>query len=127
MTRSRHSVHVHALLAGAAAISLGGCSTTAEAQSTATQITQAEARQGAEAHPQLLQEFGGAMSGPQAQYVEQVGQNIAVQSSLSNARNSFTVMEDKCATTELRTIGSICWSFFSSVSVLACNTKSNTK
>ena len=91
MTRSRHSVHVHALLAGAAAISLGGCSTTAEAQSTATQITQAEARQGAEAHPQLLQEFGGAMSGPQAQYVEQVGQNIAVQSSLSNARNSFTV------------------------------------
>lgn len=91
MTRSRHSVHVHALLAGAAAISLGGCSTTAEAQSTATQITQAEARQGAEAHPQLLQEFGGAMSGPQAQYVEQVGQNIAVQSSLSNARTSFTV------------------------------------
>jgi predicted Zn-dependent protease len=38
-----------------------------------------------------LQEFGGAMTGSQAQYVEQVGKNIAVQSSLSNARDAFTV------------------------------------
>lgn len=54
-------------------------------------ITQNEAQQGAEAHPQLLAEFGGAMSGSQAQYVEQVGKNIAVQSGLGNARDSFTV------------------------------------
>ncbi|MFN6934028.1 MAG: M48 family metalloprotease [Tsuneonella sp.] len=75
----------------AAALAVGGCATTAEAQGTATQITSAEARQGAEAHPQLLQEFGGAMSGSQAQYVEQVGKNIAVRSTLSNARDAFTV------------------------------------
>ena len=54
-------------------------------------ISQNEAQQGAEAHPQLLAEFGGAMSGAQAQYVEQVGKNIAVQSGLGNARDSFTV------------------------------------
>lgn len=59
--------------------------------SASAPITQNEAQQGAEAHPQLLQEFGGAMTGTQAQYVESVGKNIAVQSGLGNARDSFTV------------------------------------
>ena len=36
-------------------------------------------------HPQFLAEFGGAMSGPHAAYVEQVGKNIAVHSGLGNA------------------------------------------
>ena len=62
-----------------------------EIPSASTPITQAEAQQGAEFHPQLLAEFGGAMSGPHAQYVESVGKNIAVQSGLGNARESFTV------------------------------------
>ncbi|WP_120717740.1 M48 family metalloprotease [Tsuneonella amylolytica] len=81
-----------ALYLSAAALAVGGCATTgpAVAQSN-TGITAAEARQGAEANPQLLQEFGGRMTGPQAQYVEQVGKNIAIQSSLSNARDAFTV------------------------------------
>lgn len=59
--------------------------------SSSTPITQDEAAQGAEYHPQLLSEFGGAMSGPQAVYVEQVGKNIAMHSGLGNARESFTV------------------------------------
>jgi predicted Zn-dependent protease len=59
--------------------------------SASTPITQTEAQQGAQYHPQFLAEFGGAMSGPQAAYVEQVGKNIAVQSGLGNARESFTV------------------------------------
>ena len=59
--------------------------------SASAPITQDEAKMGAEAHPQLLAEFGGAMTGPQAQYVEQVGKNIAVQSGLGNAREDFTV------------------------------------
>lgn len=54
-------------------------------------ITQAEAQQGAQANTQILQEFGGAMTGPQATYVESVGKTIAVQSGLSNARDSFRV------------------------------------
>nr|WP_285711234.1 M48 family metalloprotease [Erythrobacter sp. COR-2] len=63
----------------------------AKIPSSATPITPAEAKQGAEYHPQLLAEFGGAMTGTHAAYVEQVGKNIAVQSGLGNARESFTV------------------------------------
>lgn len=58
---------------------------------TATSIAPAERKQGDEAHPQLMAEFGGAYTGPQAAYVTRVGQNIALQSGLSNARTDFTV------------------------------------
>lgn len=83
----------HKLLAfGAASLALAGCVGAGGAiPSASAPITPAEAQQGAEYHPQLLAEFGGAMSGPHAAYVEQVGKNIAVQSGLGNARESFTV------------------------------------
>ncbi|NNC52525.1 MAG: M48 family metalloprotease [Erythrobacter sp.] len=71
-------------------IALAGCMGGAIPDASAP-ITQSEAQIGAEAHPQLLAEFGGAMTGPQAVYVEQVGKNIAVQSGLGGARDSFTV------------------------------------
>jgi predicted Zn-dependent protease len=74
----------------AIALTLTGCMGGA-IPSASTPITDAEAKQGAEYHPQLLTEFGGAMTGPQAAYVEMVGKNIAVQSGLGNARESFTV------------------------------------
>lgn len=81
------------LALGAASLAFGGCAgaTAQKIPSASTPITAAEAKQGAEYHPQFLAEFGGAMSGPQASYVEQVGKNIAVQSGLGNARESFTV------------------------------------
>lgn len=63
----------------------------AAAQGSVQTISAADKKQGSEAHPQLLQEFGGALTGPQATYVETVGKNIAVQSGLSNARGDFTV------------------------------------
>ncbi len=93
MTVHRTRMRALLLATSAAGFIVSGCSTTADAapRSTAATISQSEAQQGAQQHPQLLQEFGGAMSGPQAQYVEQVGKNIAVQSSLSNARDAFTV------------------------------------
>ncbi|MEM9310358.1 MAG: M48 family metalloprotease [Pseudomonadota bacterium] len=59
--------------------------------SASTPITPDEAKQGAEYHPQLLAEFGGAMRGPQADYVELVTRNVAVHSGLGGARDSFTV------------------------------------
>ncbi|WP_298465898.1 M48 family metalloprotease [uncultured Erythrobacter sp.] len=79
-------------LAGAAPLTLAltGCMG-GSIPSASTPITQTEAQQGAQYHPQFLAEFGGAMSGPQANYVEQVGKNIAVHSGLGNARDSFTV------------------------------------
>jgi predicted Zn-dependent protease len=62
------------------------------AQPAAVQaISQKDKQQGAEAHPQLVAEFGGAMTGAQATYVENVGKSVAVQSGLSNAKGDFTV------------------------------------
>jgi len=54
-------------------------------------ISASEKRTGAEAHPQLLQQFGGAMRGPAADYVSRVGRRISVQSGLSNSERDFTV------------------------------------
>lgn len=59
----------------------------AQAQS----ITAAEKRQGAEVHPKLLEEFGGAYQVAQTAYVVQIGKAIAVQSGLGNAQDDFTV------------------------------------
>lgn len=77
---------------------LGACAAPGPADSrssgaiqTANTITAQEKAQGAKAHPELLQEFGGLYGGPQAAYVEEVGRKIAVQSSLSNARGDFTI------------------------------------
>ena len=69
---------------------LGACMG-GEIPSANAPISQTEAQQGAEFHPQLLQEFGGTYQGPQAAYVEMVGKNIAVHSGLGNAREAFTV------------------------------------
>ena len=66
----------------------------AQAQSTAGAVQTISAKdkqEGAKFHPQLVAEFGGAVSGPQALYVESVGKKIAVQSGLSNAQGDFTV------------------------------------
>lgn len=75
----------------ALALGLAACTGGGSIPSASAPITQSEAQQGAEFHPQLLAQFGGAMQGSQAQYVESVGKNIAVQSGLGNARDSFTV------------------------------------
>ena len=77
----------------AGSLALASCTTlgAGEIPDASAPINQSEAQMGAEAHPQLLAEFGGAMTGPQAQYVQQVGQNIAVQSGLGYAQSVFTV------------------------------------
>ncbi|HWW58797.1 MAG TPA: M48 family metalloprotease [Sphingopyxis sp.] len=81
----------------AAVLAMGGLAVTGAADAqlkaikTQTNISPAERKQGDEAHPQLLQEFGGAYSGPQAAYVNRIGQNIAVQSGLSRSPSDFTV------------------------------------
>ncbi|AJA10113.1 peptidase M48, Ste24p [Sphingopyxis fribergensis] len=81
----------------AAVLALGGLAATGAADAqlkaikTATSISSAERKQGTDAHPQLMAEFGGAYNGPQAAYVNRVGQNIAVQSGLSRSASDFTV------------------------------------
>jgi predicted Zn-dependent protease len=79
------------LAAAPLALALSGCMAGGPIPSASTPITQSEAQMGAQYHPQFMAEFGGAMTGPQAQYVEQVGKRIAVQSGLGNAESAFTV------------------------------------
>lgn len=72
----------------------GGSAASAQAAAQPAPVQAISAKdkaEGAKAHPQLLEEFGGAEVGPQAAYVEGIGKNIAVQSGLSNARGDFTV------------------------------------
>lgn len=74
------------------ALALAGClGAGAPIPSASTPITQAEAQQGSEYHPQLLAQFGGAMQGPLANYVEGVGQRMAAYSQVGNAREDFTI------------------------------------
>ncbi|PXW68481.1 putative Zn-dependent protease [Blastomonas natatoria] len=80
--------------AGASVLVLGSDLAAPRAEALAMQaqaITAREKSQGAEAHPKLLEEFGGAYQVPQTSYVVQVGKGIAVQSGLGNARDDFTV------------------------------------
>ena len=81
----------------AVVLAMGGLAATGAADAqlkaikTATSISPAERKQGTDAHPQLVAEFGGAYNGPQAAYVNRIGQNIAVQSGLSRSPSDFTV------------------------------------
>lgn len=88
------------LLVASAALSLAVLASPSEPEAkekkaalpaTVAGISASDKQQGAKAHPELLAEFGGAVSGPQAAYVEQVGKAIAVHSGLSNAKDDFTV------------------------------------
>ena len=54
-------------------------------------VSASERAQGAEAHPQILAEFGGAYEGPGAAMVERVGKEIAVESRLSADGSDCTV------------------------------------
>jgi predicted Zn-dependent protease len=79
-------------LAGAASVALAACASVPGSNVAAgAPITQSEAELGREYHPQFVAEFGGEMTGAHAGYVQQVGQNIAVQSGLGNAQSDFKV------------------------------------
>jgi len=94
MTRKTKKSLAMTLVASAALGSLafgGVADAQLKAIQTATNISASDRKQGSEAHPQLMAEFGGAYSGPQASYVNRIGQNIAVQSGLSRSPSDFTV------------------------------------
>jgi predicted Zn-dependent protease len=59
--------------------------------STASAISARDKSEGAKAHPQLVAEYGGAITGPQADYVASIGKKVALQSGLSNSSKDFTV------------------------------------
>ena len=79
-------------LAGAGSLALGACASIPGANvAPGAPITAEEAQLGAQYHDQFVAEFGGEMTGPYAQYVEQVGSNIAVQSGLATRPDAFDV------------------------------------
>ena len=65
--------------------------TAATSTTTAASISARDKSEGAKAHPQLVAEYGGAITGPQADYVASIGKKVALQSGLSNASSDFTV------------------------------------
>ena len=92
MPRSPAARLAHIALVAGTALALSACASVPGANlPPGTPITPAEAQQGAEYHPQFVSEFGGAMTGPQATYVDQIGSNIAVQSGLADSRDAFEV------------------------------------
>ena len=81
-----------AALTGAASLALGACASIPGANvAPGSPITAQEAQLGAENHEAFVNEFGGAMTGPYARYVDQVGSNIAVQSGLATRPDAFEV------------------------------------
>ena len=62
------------------------------AATTATGVISAKDKaEGAQNHPQLLAQFGGAMTGPQADYVQSIGRRIAAASGSGDAPSAYTV------------------------------------
>ena len=83
---------IRVALAGVASLAISACATVPGANVAAgSPITPQEAQLGAEYHPQFIAEFGGEMTGPYANYVQQVGQGIAVQSGLATRPDAFDV------------------------------------
>ena len=77
----------------------GGCTTnpaTGEQSFTAFMSPQDELRVGAQEHPKLVQEMGGAYNDPQlAAYVDRVGQSLARYSEIPGLRYTFTIIDSE--------------------------------
>jgi predicted Zn-dependent protease len=78
----RHAFAAALLLAGAVPAALPAQTRSISANDRAV---------GAQAHPQLLQQYGGRYTGPQAGLVDRVGRRVAVQSGLSRDGGDFTI------------------------------------
>lgn len=85
------------LFACAAAISLGACSTnpaTGDQSFTAFMSPEDEKRIGAEQHPQILEEFGGAYDNPQlGAYIATLGARLAAVSDRPDLNFTFTILD----------------------------------
>jgi predicted Zn-dependent protease len=91
MSRSFRSTGKLLAATAAFALVLPSSGDAAQSAASAQAISAKDRQQGAEAHPQLVAEFGGALTGPQATYVETIGKNMAIQTGLANSRSDFTV------------------------------------
>ena len=80
-------------LAAALAVGLAGCAGGGGAPQTVAQRGAGDQRLGAEAHRQILAQYGGAYDGPVAAYVERLGRRLAAESEQPGAPWTFTVLD----------------------------------
>lgn len=89
------------LLALAASIATAGCATSGLSGSGEQRtISQQSAERAAQQHPQIVQEFGGEMSGAVGAYVNEVGRRVGAQSNLRGAGTgiyTFTTLNSPVA------------------------------
>jgi predicted Zn-dependent protease len=95
----RHrTVQARNFLAALALLTLTACSVnpaTGEHSFTAFMSPEDEVRVGAEEHPKILEQFGGAYENADvAAYVERIGQKLARVSDLPDLKFTFTVLDD---------------------------------
>lgn len=80
------------LIALGASVATIGCASVAEAQRAPRAISATAAQQAAQQHPQIVEEFGGAETGPRAAYVTSVGRKVGAVSGVPGAQGgAFTI------------------------------------
>jgi predicted Zn-dependent protease len=79
------------LFAPLAALALGGCGGPADPGDVAPRVEPQERELGAEQHPQLLAQFGGAYRAPEAAYVATLGERLAAEAGLTG-QCTFTLV-----------------------------------
>lgn len=84
-------MRINKVLAGSASVAVLMSASVASSQTRQRQLSAGEVRQAQTAHPQIVQEFGGAETGPRAAYVTAVGRRVAVQSNIANAGTATTI------------------------------------
>ena len=78
------------LLLGAAALVAGSVASTA--QVPARGLNPRYVQESQQDHPKLIEEFGGAETGPRASYADSVGRRVAAYSGVSPQAYRFTVL-----------------------------------
>jgi predicted Zn-dependent protease len=74
----------------AGSLAIAGCMGTFDPNNPG-QVTASERQQGAQSHPQILAEFGGAYNGPGSEMVERIGTRISIASGLTTDGSDCTV------------------------------------
>ncbi|HYD73119.1 MAG TPA: M48 family metallopeptidase, partial [Candidatus Binatia bacterium] len=87
---ARHSVRLSAL----AGLLLFAACATIDSTPDAPSITQNDRAHATQAHPQILQQLGGAMEGPSGAYVAQIGERIANAAGVPNGCTFTLVNSD---------------------------------
>lgn len=84
-------MQIKTLLSGTASVAMLLSASAAASQIRQRQLSAGEVRQAQAAHPQIVQEFGGADTSPRGAYVTAVGRRIGLQSNIANAGSATTI------------------------------------